>query len=94
MNQRIDIITDKLTYGIQVEEAKVKKIVADLINTIPMKAKARDFICIGHFHKDSDPNCSLWANARDVTAIIVMNISNISLPNKNLVLPSGTKPSA
>ncbi len=89
MEQRIDIITNKITFGIQVEKESVKKVLADLSRDIPAFIKEGKLMCIGHYSKESDLECSLWVRPGAIDAVIVMNVSNIAQPNKNIIFPSG-----
>lgn len=79
-------------FGIIVDEISADKIVKQIIRDIMGEVDAgAGFICLSNYVSSENSN-PMYIRASMVVAVVVAAMSNIAVPNKHLVVPTGVGP--
>ena len=85
--QIVLVCENKQQFSIVVEELSISKIIKRIVTDLSNPTK--QFICLIDYVPTRDPNEEMWVRSSVVKAIVVANVSNIQVPNKKIVVPSG-----
>jgi len=87
MNKHIILICENGQYGLVVDKLSVHKAMKSIVDDLSNPTK--QFIELNSYAPKKDSDQEMWVRTRIVNCVMVVDISNIKVPSKKLVFPSG-----
>ena len=96
MNKHIILICEGgQQFGLVVPELSASKVTnkmfADINTMLADSTGKKQFICVSDYMPSEDPNQEMYVKAKIVNTIVIVGVSDIVLPAKHLVSPTGDK---